>query len=217
MYFTTNYPTLYIRNDQQYALICTIIIIFSSSEAQRGLWPPRHKRFLDHTQWRATSSNTRLGRVISSSQTSTWQHTQQTNIHAPGGIRTHDLSRREDLEGWGKEESLAVTGAAPASYFKRRRTFFHCHVFTQSLPGRCPSNIQSTLRTASGLYKNVSLAVLFGKGTGKAIPLQALTDPEGSRWLKLPNFIQSAHEGGKVVSPTHRPPLPPGNILGNHL
>jgi len=22
---------------------------------------------------------------------------------------------------------------------------------------------------------------------------------------------QSAHEGGKVVSPTHRPPLPPGN------
>jgi hypothetical protein len=25
---------------------------------------------------------------------------------------------------------------------------------------------------------------------------------------------QSAHEGGKVVSPTHRPPLPPGNIPG---
>jgi hypothetical protein len=28
---------------------------------------------------------------------------------------------------------------------------------------------------------------------------------------------QSAHEGGKVVSPTHRPPLPPGNISGTHL
>ena len=27
---------------------------------------------------------------------------------------------------------------------------------------------------------------------------------------------QSAHEGDKV-SPTHRPPLPPGNILGTHL
>ena len=25
---------------------------------------------------------------------------------------------------------------------------------------------------------------------------------------------QSAHEGGKVVSLTHRPPLPPGNIPG---
>jgi len=27
---------------------------------------------------------------------------------------------------------------------------------------------------------------------------------------------QSAHEGGKV-SPTHRPPLPPGNIPGTHF
>jgi len=28
---------------------------------------------------------------------------------------------------------------------------------------------------------------------------------------------QSAHEGGNVVTPTHRPPLPPGNIPGNHF
>ena len=28
---------------------------------------------------------------------------------------------------------------------------------------------------------------------------------------------QSAHEGGKVVSPTHRPPLPPGNTPGTHF
>ena len=28
---------------------------------------------------------------------------------------------------------------------------------------------------------------------------------------------QSAHEGGKVVSPTHRPPLLPGNIPGTHF
>ena len=37
------------------------------------------------------------GRVISSSQRplpDDTQHSQQTNIHAPGGIRTHDLSRR---------------------------------------------------------------------------------------------------------------------------
>ena len=36
------------------------------------------------------------GRVISSSQTplpDNTRHSQQTNIHAPGGIRTHDLSR----------------------------------------------------------------------------------------------------------------------------
>jgi len=28
---------------------------------------------------------------------------------------------------------------------------------------------------------------------------------------------QSAHEGGNVVSLTHRPPLPPGNIPGTHF
>jgi hypothetical protein len=28
---------------------------------------------------------------------------------------------------------------------------------------------------------------------------------------------QSAQEGGKVVSPTHRPPLPPGNIPSTHF
>jgi len=28
---------------------------------------------------------------------------------------------------------------------------------------------------------------------------------------------QSAHEGGKVVNPTHQPPLPPGNIPGTHF
>jgi hypothetical protein len=35
--------------------------------------------------------------------------------------------------------------------------------------------------------------------------------------LRLPHVGQSAHEGGKVVSPTHRPPLPPGNIPGTHF
>ena len=28
---------------------------------------------------------------------------------------------------------------------------------------------------------------------------------------------QSAHESGKVISPTHCPPLPPGNIPGTHF
>ena len=30
-------------------------------------------------------------------------------------------------------------------------------------------------------------------------------------------FRQSAHEGGKDVSPTHSPPLPPGDIAGTRL
>jgi hypothetical protein len=42
---------------------------------------------------------------------------------------------------------------------------------------------------------------------GKAISLQAWTGPEGYRSSRLPNFKQSAHEGGKIVRPTHRTPL----------
>jgi len=55
------------------------------------------------------------------------------------------------------------------------------------------------------------------KGKGKAIPLQAWTGPEGSRRLRPQISRQSAHESGKVVSPTHRPPLHPGNIPGTHF
>jgi hypothetical protein len=51
----------------------------------------------------------------------------------------------------------------------------------------------------------------------KTIPLQAWTGPEVSRRLRLPNFIQSAHEGGKVIRNTCRSPLPPGYIPGTHL
>jgi hypothetical protein len=44
--------------------------------------------------------------------------------------------------------------------------------------------------------------------SGKTIPLQPLTDPEGSRRLRLPDFKTVGKEGSKVVSPTHWPPLP---------
>jgi len=55
------------------------------------------------------------------------------------------------------------------------------------------------------------------KGKGKTVPLQAWTGPEGSRRLRMLILRESAHEGGKVVSPTHRPPLPPRNIPGIHF
>jgi hypothetical protein len=42
----------------------------------------------------------------------------------------------------------------------------------------------------------------------KAIPLQAWIGPEGSRKLRFPDFTTKAQDGGKVVSLTHRPPLP---------
>ena len=51
----------------------------------------------------------------------------------------------------------------------------------------------------------------------EAVPLQAWSDPEGSRKLRFPDFMTTAQDGGKVVSLTHRPPLPPGNTLGTHF
>jgi hypothetical protein len=52
---------------------------------------------------------------------------------------------------------------------------------------------------------------------GTPIPLQAWTGLEGPRRMRLPDFKTIAHEYGKVVSPTHRPPLTPGNIPGTHF
>jgi len=43
----------------------------------------------------------------------------------------------------------------------------------------------------------------------KAVPLQAWSGPEGSRKLRFPDYVTMAQDGGKVVSLTHRPPLPP--------
>jgi hypothetical protein len=42
------------------------------------------------------------------------------------------------------------------------------------------------------------------KGKGKAVPLQAWTDPQGPRRLKPPDFLTSAHEGGRLSAFTPR-------------
>ena len=52
---------------------------------------------------------------------------------------------------------------------------------------------------------------------GKTVPLQAWSGPECSRKLRFPDFMTRAQDGGKVVSLTHWPPLPPGNTPGTHF
>jgi hypothetical protein len=56
-------------------------------------------KFLDHTQWRTTVGRTPLDKWSALAETSTWQHKtlatdRQTDSHAPGGIRSHNLTRR---------------------------------------------------------------------------------------------------------------------------
>ena len=51
----------------------------------------------------------------------------------------------------------------------------------------------------------------------KAVPLEAWSGPQGSWKLRFPDFVTTAQDGGKVVSLTHRPPLPPGYTPGTHF
>ena len=55
------------------------------------------------------------------------------------------------------------------------------------------------------------------KEKGKAVPLQVWSDPQGSTKLRFPDYMTTAQDSGKVVSPMHRPPLPPGNAPGTHF
>ena len=61
--------------------------------------------------------------------------------------------------------------------------------------------------------KNVKKILSFpDRWLKKAVPLQAWSGPEGSRKFRFPEFMTKAQDGGKVVSLTHRPPLPPQEI-----
>jgi len=53
----------------------------------------------------------------------------------------------------------------------------------------------------------------MGTREDKSVPLEAWSGPEGSTKLRFPDFMTTARNGGKVVSPTHRPPLPPQEIF----
>ena len=98
------------------------LVEFIHNTAQASLWPKIWRwltlrrlmsyiygaPILDVSRSHTTTQHSRYdssGRVISSSQRplpDNTRHSQQTNIHAPGGIRTQDLSRR------------AATGRSPA-------------------------------------------------------------------------------------------------------
>ena len=51
----------------------------------------------------------------------------------------------------------------------------------------------------------------------KVVPLQSWSDLEGSKKFWFSDYMTTAQDGGKVVSLTHRPPLPPGNALGTNF
>jgi len=58
---------------------------------------------------------------------------------------------------------------------------------------------------------------VYIKGEGKAVPLRVWRGPDGSRKLRFPDYMETAQDGVEVVSLTHRPSLPPGNVPGTHF
>jgi len=78
----------------------------------------------------------------------------------------------------------------------------------------CLRRIDTILWRHSMMCPSVSRKLI---AKGKAVLLQALSGPEGSRKLRFPDFITTAQDGGKIVSLTHRPPLTSGNAPGIHF
>jgi hypothetical protein len=75
-----------------------------------------------------------------------------------------------------------------------------------------------TVRVECALYCNAGVWLCGTVNSkGKAVPLQAWSGPEGSGKLRFPDFVTTAQDGGKLISLTHRPPLPPGNTPGTHF
>ena len=99
---------------------------------------------------------------------------------------------------------------------------FHLHFCIINCYGLSPfSFVSLDLEDAHGppsLFHFRQITVSTGKPIkAAAVLLQAWSGPEGSRKLKFPDFMTTAQDGGKVVSLTHRPPLPPGNTSGTHF
>jgi hypothetical protein len=93
---------------RKYGWLGFVTSVFPPSLSPRRCGPTRarvssFRRFVDHAQQRATVVRTLLDEWSLVADTSSKQHgTQQTDINASAGIRTHNLSRRAaaDLRHW---------------------------------------------------------------------------------------------------------------------
>ena len=101
----------------------------------------------------------------------------------------------------------------------QRQQMFYCP--TDALeyikPLKCykPIKLIKAAPTCFGSRRNHDQGATASKR--KAVPLQVWSGPECSRKLEFPHFMTTTQDGGKVVSLTHRPPLPPGNVPGTHF
>ena len=123
----------------------------------------------------------------------------------------------------GRLTELAGRGLSKCMYLKLKHKIFPYiaqFVAQVSIPRFCHTNWRATTRSSYDRPSecstcNRNLIPTYWKG--KAVPLRAWICSESSRKLRFPDFMTTAQDGGKIVSFTHRPPLPPGNTPGTHF
>jgi len=75
-------------------LLCVCLFVYFWRNGPQWAMASSFTRFLVHAQEAPLSVGLLWTNDQLIAETSTWQHSQQTNIHAPSRIRTHNLSRR---------------------------------------------------------------------------------------------------------------------------
>jgi len=73
------------------------------------------------------------------------------------------------------------------------------------------------LAESDNTFRRNVLSPFQCEGKGKVVPLQSWSGPEGSRKLRLRDFMTTAQDGGKFVSLKHRPPLSLWKAPGTHF
>jgi hypothetical protein len=95
------------------------------------------------------------------------------------------------------------------------RRFFCFHETQQSVFVKSSMNLNYKILHVNRWVKITKHHITDGISN---FPTTGLDRPLGFQEVEAPEFLDNRHyEGGKVVSPTHRPSLPPGMIPGTHF
>jgi hypothetical protein len=118
---------------------------------------------------------------------------------------------------WENVRKRAIGKISTKSRDSEHGDVFQKHPFVAHEADRIDVSVSWSVLIKKNLHPKFVSFILILKGNGKANPLQGWAGPESSSRMKLLDFKKMAHESGKVISPTHRPPLPPRIIPGTHF
>jgi hypothetical protein len=111
---------------------------------------------------------------------------------------------------WSVHDLLRINSYLRVPHGKAEKKIFifsHCVFF--SVPYHSQKKKFSLNRINDFFFVELRVTVYALMWKSKAILVHSWRGPEGSRHLMVPEFLDSRHEVGMVVSPTQRPSLPP--------